>query len=270
MGISAFSSYIFRILGGVNLRILLTNDDGINAPGIRALWQELSQYAEVFVVAPDCERSAASQSITVHHPIRVDEYTVDNYPAISAWQIGGTPTDCVKIALEALLISPPDIIVSGINKGANLGTDVLYSGTVSAAIEGALHCIPSIAVSLDTSTECNFEPAARVTGRLIKKISPNLAGTPNILLNVNIPNTNTDSQDFSITKLGERFYENTFDRREDPRGRSYYWIGGNLRHSSNSADTDIAAIEAGKVSITPIHFDLTNYAIMDLVHEWTR
>jgi len=149
----------------LGLRILLTNDDGITAPGIRALWQELAGIGDVMVVAPDIERSAASQSITVHHPIRVDEHCTE-YPALCAWRVGGTPTDCVKIALESLLTEQPDIVVSGINQGPNLGTDVLYSGTVSAAIEGALHGIPSIAVSLAAWKDCDFGPAAIFAGKL--------------------------------------------------------------------------------------------------------
>ncbi|BBB93064.1 5'/3'-nucleotidase SurE [Methylomusa anaerophila] len=249
------------------MHILLTNDDGINAPGIQTLWQELSKIANITVVAPDSERSASSQAITVHHPIRVDRHCVEE-PPICAWQVGGTPTDCVKIALDALLTEPPDVVVSGINQGSNLGTDVLYSGTVSAAIEGALHGIPAVAVSLDSWHPFDFGPAAKITSKivlsLIEKKLP-----PNTLLNVNIPAL-PESQlgQISITKLGSRNYENTFERREDPRGRIYYWMGGRIVDSDNDPDTDIIAIKQGKISVTPIHFDLTNYRIMNLLATW--
>ena len=150
------------------MKILVTNDDGITAKGINVLWQELSQIAKITVVAPDTEKSATSQAITVHEPIRVDTYEVKDCLAVKAWRVGGTPTDCVKIALDALLEEPPDVIVSGINHGANLATDVLYSGTVSAAIEGAIYNIPSIAVSLDVAKERNFLTAARFVRNFVQ------------------------------------------------------------------------------------------------------
>lgn len=247
--------------------ILLTNDDGINAPGIKALWEELSTIAEIRVVAPDSERSATSQAITVHHPIRVDPYKID-YATVSAWRISGTPTDCVKIAVEALLPERPDIVVSGINQGPNLGTDVLYSGTVSAAIEGALHGIPSVAVSLDNWQNSDFKPAAQFTRAIVQKLIHNPL-PPNTLLNVNVPGRNgTEITDVAITKLGIREYDNTFDKRKDPWGRAYYWMGGKLIDSDNDPDTDVIALKAGKISVTPIHFDLTNYTIMDMLKRW--
>ncbi len=249
------------------MRILLTNDDGIEAAGIEALWHELSKIADITVVAPDVERSATSQAITVHSPIRVDQYQFD-HPGISGWRIGGTPADCVKIALEALMIQPPDVIVSGINHGPNLGTDVLYSGTVSAAIEGALHGIPAIAVSLDGSKQYNFEPAAKFTSTLVQNITKRSL-PPNTLLNVNVPALSTDQLDgVAITKLGVRQYENIFERRHDPRGRMYYWMGGNVLDNDNDDDSDIVAVKNSKISVTPIHFDLTNYDIMDAMKNW--
>jgi 5'-nucleotidase len=249
------------------LHILLTNDDGIHAPGIRALWEELVGFAKVTIVAPDSERSATSQAITVHHPIRVDEYTVGN-PDIQAWRVSGTPTDCVKLALEAILPTYPDIVVSGINQGPNLGTDVLYSGTVSAAIEGALHGVPAIAVSLDTWKLFDFAPAARFTARLIQKTLCN-ALPLYTLLNVNVPAIpEMDLTGVAITKLGVRQYENTFERREDPRGRVYYWMGGSIVETANDLDSDVKAVSQGKVSVTPIHFDLTNYGLMNMLEDW--
>lgn len=249
------------------MRILLTNDDGIGANGIGALWHELSKIADITVVAPDVERSATSQAITVHSPIRVDEYYFDN-PRICGWRIGGTPADCVKIALEELMKNPPDIVVSGINHGPNLGTDVLYSGTVSAAIEGALHGIPAIAISLDGGGQYNFEPAAEFASKLVQNIA-NRSLPPNTLLNVNFPAVAaSDVKGVAITKLGIRQYENSFERRSDPRGRMYYWMGGNIVDNENDDDSDIEAVKGSQISITPIHFDLTNYQLMHLLKSW--
>ncbi|MGI6092628.1 MAG: 5'/3'-nucleotidase SurE [Veillonellaceae bacterium] len=248
------------------MRILLTNDDGINAPGIRALWTELATIAEVVVVAPDSERSATSQAITVHHPIRVDRHCIEN-PNICGWRIGGTPTDCVKIAIESLLDKRPDIVVSGINQGPNLGTDVLYSGTVSAAIEAALHGISAIAVSLDSWGDSDFQPAACFTKKLVGYVENNSL-PPDTLLNVNVPAAKEKINGVQITKLGIRQYDNTFDKRTDPRGRSYYWMAGKVVDSNNDEDTDIAAIKRGMISVTPVHFDLTNYAIMNMLEGW--
>ncbi|SMC55691.1 5'/3'-nucleotidase SurE [Sporomusa malonica] len=250
------------------MHLLLTNDDGINAPGIKALWQELSQIARITVVAPDSEKSASSQAITVHHPIWVDKHCIDSSD-ICAWRVGGTPTDCVKVALESLLTDDrPDIIVSGINQGSNLGTDVLYSGTVSAAIEGALHGLPAIAMSLDSWQPFDFGPSARTARKLVETLAKHSL-PPNTLLNVNVPAL-SDGQltGVSITKLGVRNYENTFERRQDPRGRTYYWMSGHVSETENDPDSDIVAVKKGKVSVTPIHFDLTNYGIMNLLETW--
>ncbi len=257
----------YKSSGGIALRILLTNDDGIGAAGIQALWHELSHIAEVIVVAPDVERSATSQAITVHSPIRVDQYTFDN-PRISGWRIGGTPADCVKIALGTLLTQPPDLIVSGINHGPNLGTDVLYSGTVSAAIEGALHGIPAVAVSLDGGGNYDFAPAAKFMSTFIPKMMSKTLPA-DTLLNINIPAVPTAQMGGTvITKLGVRQYDNIFEGRKDPRGRMYYWLGGNIIDNENEADSDIVAVKLGKVSVTPIHFDLTNYNAIKLVESW--
>ncbi|MDR7865607.1 MAG: 5'/3'-nucleotidase SurE [Sporomusaceae bacterium] len=249
------------------MRILLTNDDGINAPGIQALWRELATIGEVTVVAPDSERSATSQSITVHHPIRVDQFCIDD-PPLCAWRVGGTPTDCVKMAVEALLPVKPDVVVSGINQGPNMGTDVLYSGTVSAAIEGALHGIPAIAVSLATFKPADFRPAARFARKLVLELAERTL-PPDTLLNVNVPPLPDEAlAGVEVTTLGVIEYENTFERREDPRGRIYYWMGGSLKDTDNKDGTDVMAVKKGKISVTPIHFDLTNYGIIKLIKEW--
>lgn len=243
------------------MRILLTNDDGIFAPGIQALLCGMREIGEVFVAAPAMEQSAMSQAITVHHPIRVDEYPLEL--AQTSWSIGGTPTDCVKLALEALMKDKqPDVIVSGINAGMNLGNDVLYSGTVSAAREGALHRIPSFAVSYDARSKANYADAAQIAKRLIPIfMKQNLPADS--LLNINIPaNRSGKELDFVFTRLGRREYANTFEERIDPRGRSYYWMGGQMIASAHNEDTDIFAVDHGKISITPLHFSLTDDALM--------
>ena len=182
---------------------------------------------------------------------------------------GGTPTDCVKIAIESLLDKTPDLVISGINQGPNLGTDVLYSGTVSAAIESALHGIPAIAISLDSLSNSDFKPAARFAKKLAGYIE-RYSLPPDTLLNVNIPECEIEKPvGVKITKLGVRQYDNTFDKRTDPRGRTYYWMGGQVIDSFNDDDTDVMAIKKGFISVTPIHFDLTNYAIMDMLEKWS-
>lgn len=248
------------------MRILLTNDDGISAPGIRALWEKLNQLGEVFIVAPSVEQSASSQAITVHHPIRVDEYKIDT-DGVKGWSIGGTPTDCVKLALESILDKKPDIVISGINLGANLGSDVLYSGTVSAAIEGALHNIPAIAVSLDVWKNPDFSYAADFTRQLACKLMKEKLPS-NTLLNVNVPGTLQEIGEMAMTQLGIREYTNTFDKRTDPRGRCYYWMGGQIIDREDAENTDTFAVKNGRISVTPIHFDLTNYPLLKELKNW--
>lgn len=248
------------------MRILLTNDDGIFAPGIQALLAALQGAGEIFVAAPSLEQSATSQAITVHQPIRVDAYPLNG--AVAGWSIGGTPADCVKLALEALMEAKPDAVVSGMNAGMNLGSDVLYSGTVGAAIEGALHGIPSIAVSYEGGSAADFSAAAKIAGNLALSCMQNKM-QPATLLNINIPKRiDFAKKTIAHTKLGRRIYANTFDKRTDPRGRSYYWMGGEVVSSDHSPDTDIYAVEHGMISVTPIHFDLTNDAFLDTLKDW--
>ena len=251
------------------MRILLTNDDGIGAPGIQALWKSLAEIGDVTVVAPVSERSAMSQAITVHHPIRVDEYCVFDHPRVCGWRVDGTPTDCVKIAVEALLDTPPDIVVSGINHGPNLGTDVLYSGTVSAAIEGAMYGLPAVAISLNCWKSHDFSVAAAFARKIVTAVLENRSLPKHTLLNVNVPAITEDQiRGVSITKLGVVQYANIFERRYDPRGRTYFWLGGNCVDVENSKDSDVAAVKEGYISVTPVHFDLTNYQLMDTLKDW--
>jgi len=244
------------------MHILVTNDDGIYAPGIRALASALRTLGTVSVVAPDRERSATGHAITVHRPLRARHLTLDF--ADLAYAVDGTPADCVKLALEAQLITRPDIVVSGINRGANLGTDVLYSGTVSAAIEAAMLGLPAIAISLADVRNTNYEPAAEFASYLARTWqSRDLP--PDTLLNVNWPK-DTPSQVF-VTNLGRRRYSNSFDKRQDPLGRDYFWMCNNVVEDL-TPHTDVWAIAQGHVSVSPIHFDLTNYQLVAEVGNW--
>lgn len=240
------------------MRILLTNDDGVFAPGIQMLGAGLREIADVVVAAPSMEQSGASHSITVHDPIRVDAFDM---PQMTAWRIGGTPADCVKLALVRLMDEKPDFVISGINQGANLGTDVLYSGTVSAAREGAMHDIPSIAISLDAHCQPDFSQAALFMKTFLPRLQQKTL-PKNLLLNVNVPHNWQCGGCFRFTELGVRKYENTFEKRVDPRGRSYYWMSGTPLMSANAADTDVAVVEKGEISITPIHFELTDQHLL--------
>lgn len=247
------------------MKILISNDDGIVASGIRALIEALSIENEVYVVAPDRERSAAGHSLTLHSPLRVEELE----PRLGAkrnWVTTGTPGDCVKIALSAIL-SPeekPDIVISGINHGPNLGADILYSGTVSCAMEGAMLGYPSIAVSL---ASLNFEPenfifAANFIAKLLPKIKEvNLP--PKSILNINLPALDPeDISGIAITKLGTRMFTDKYEKRIDPRGKVYYWMAGELIQHDSSDGTDINAVRSNLISITPITFEITQESLM--------
>ena len=250
------------------MRILLTNDDGIMAAGIQALCKYLSEIATIDVVAPDGERSATGHGITLRQPIMVREVKLD-YPNVTGFAISGTPADCVKLAIQGQLVPRPDIVISGINQGENLGTDVLYSGTVSAAIEAALNGVPAIAVSL-TSYECfDFQYAAEFTRKLCLYLEQeNLI--KDTLLNVNIPPCAAETvTGVKVTKLCTLRYQDVFEGRVDPRGRQYFWQGGEVdQDGCFDTDSDMAAIRNNEVSITPIHFDLTNYRIIDAIKQW--
>lgn len=241
------------------MKILLTNDDGIMAEGIQKLAIELSKISDVTVVAPDREQSASGHSITLHSPLRIDEIKIGE--KIDAYMVSGTPSDCVKIALESILDEKPDLVVSGINNGPNLGTDVIYSGTVSAAIEGAIHNIKSIALSMaGIKDKINYEGAIHYSCKLINKI---LDFKDGILFNINIPSIeHNEIQGITITELGIRKYQNNYIKRQDPMGKSYYWLSGELMEIGNKETSDIKAIEQNKISITPLHFDLTDYEII--------
>mgnify|MGYP000875658863 CR=1 FL=1 len=244
------------------MRILLTNDDGIHARGIHRLARELSSLGELFVIAPDRERSGTGHSITVFEPIRVIETSMSE--ASAAWIVGGTPVDCVKLALNTLVKQDIDLVVSGINHGPNLGTDVLYSGTVSAAAEGVILGIPSLAVSLNSFREdMEFDYAARFTRNVIR-IAGKRGLDKKTLININIPALGEkEIKGVRITKLGIRNYENLFEERQDPRGNTYYWMGGGIVKEEQESESDVVAVQDGYISITPIHLDLTDYRLID-------
>ncbi len=250
--------------------ILVSNDDGIWASGLRALCGELAKAFEVAAVAPEREKSAAGHGITVHKPLRVNNLTLPGL-GVKGWSVSGTPADCIKLAVEELLTRPPDLVISGINRGENLATDVLYSGTVSAAIEGVLMGIPALAVSLcgEGREIEDYKYAACFTTRLASYLLNNNERETNMLLNVNVPPGNAEKiSGVEITSLGKRRYTNTIHRRVDPRGRSYYWLAGDVDTEVNERGTDVWAVENGYVSITPIQLELTDYEAIERLKGW--
>jgi 5'-nucleotidase len=249
---------------------LVSNDDGINARGIRVLAKRLADEAEneVYVVAPDRERSATGHGLTLHKPLRVDEIQLDGNMK-RVWATTGTPSDCVKFAVCALLEEHPDVVVSGINAGPNMGGDVLYSGTVSAAMEGALLSIPSIAVSMGGRSPKHYEVAADFIACLLKVLSTS-GLPPRTLLNVNVPNVPaSEIQGVAITELGVRLYNDTFERREDPRGRTYYWLSGHAIEEGEAETTDVWAVKHHKISVTPVTFNMTDRSGLETLNGWS-
>lgn len=248
------------------MNILVTNDDGFQAPGIRALAHALAELGRVVVVAPDRERSATGHAITMHKPLRVHE--VDLGAGIEAYHVNGTPSDCVKLGVEALMGERPDLVFSGINNGGNLGTDVLYSGTVSGAVEGAIQGIPSAALSLVTGAVEDYSGAAAFARQLAVRMARH-GLPPDTLLNVNVPGIPPEEiEGVRVTRLSIRRYRDLFHRRTDPRGQVYYWMAGLAVDLDASPDTDSAAVRDGFISITPIHFDLTHMELLDELRGW--
>ena len=241
--------------------ILLTNDDGITSPGLAALREAVSPLGQVVIVAPDRDNSAVSHSLTMHRPLRVVKQ------AESVYALDGTPADCVSIALARILKKRPDLLISGINSGPNLGDDISYSGTVSAAVEGTMYSIPSMAVSLAGEPPYDFGPAGKVAAKLAVMILAR--GLPeNTLMNVNVPG-DTAITGTKVTRQGRRLWENSIQEVFDPRGRRHYWIGGGTPVRDSGKDTDVHAIQTGCISVTPIHLDLTNHeGVFHLRDDW--
>lgn len=265
------------------MNILISNDDGIFALGMRTLANTLASAGHrVSVVCPDRERSATGHGLTMHKPIRAEVIDSVFKDDISAWSCSGTPADCVKLALGALMATPPDVVVSGINHGANLGSDVVYSGTVSAAMEGVMEGIPAIAVSLTSFTQQNFAPAADFIRDLLAEGDGQSfsIGAP-MLLNVNVPAVAAaELKGAKITRQGIRRYFDQFEKRIDPRGKTYYWLAGeaiaeiedplpnqgwpaDLKQSLATIPTDVQAIHDRYISVTPLQYNLT--AVGDLL-----
>jgi 5'-nucleotidase len=246
------------------MHVLISNDDGVDAPGIRVLAQSLGRLGRVTLVAPDRDRSGASNSLTLDQPIRVVQLEEGVY------RVAGTPTDCVHLALCGLLDDDPDIVISGINNAANLGDDVIYSGTVAAAMEGRYLGLPAIAVSLCSQGHVprHFDSAARAAALLMERllVDPLPADT---ILNVNVPDRAWDEiEGFEVTRLGNRHRAEPCIRQLDPRGRPVYWIGPPGSEQDAGPGTDFDAIRRGFVSVTPIHVDLTRFQALDKVAGW--
>ncbi len=242
--------------------VLVTNDDGVHAAALRPLREALRPLGRVVIVAPDRDQSATSHSLTLHRPFRITRHETDVY------SVDGTPTDCVVTAFYGLLDERPSMVVSGINHGPNMGEDVFYSGTVAAAIEGTLQGAPSIAASLVTRQLTDFEEPAEFVGRLARPVAQR--GLPwRRLLNVNLPfRPRAEIAGVQVTRLGSRTYQDTLIRKVDPRGRDYYWIGGEDPVWEPREGTDYHAVHAGFISVTPMHLDLSDTGGLDGMKDW--
>lgn len=274
------------------MKLLISNDDGIFSLGVRTLANTLAEAGhQVTVVCPDRERSATGHGLTLHDPIRVDRVESLFHPSIQAWACSGTPSDCVKLALDGLLDEVPDAVFSGINHGANLGTDVLYSGTVSAAMEGLLENIPSVAFSLTSHKATDFQPAANFARSLIDQMKENPWPQP-MLLNVNVPPVAEEAiAGVALTRQGVRRYFDQFEKRTDPRGKIYYWLTGELleevddpteeftawpntqlepvdRAWLQTMATDVQAIRRNYITVTPLQYNQTCGTGLQQLRSW--
>jgi len=244
------------------MNILVTNDDGIHAPGLTALFQELRSLGQVTVVAPDSEQSAVGHAISLSQPLRVRQVSLDG--DVPGWSVNGFPADCVKIAIAELLPDPPDLVVSGINLGPNVGINVLYSGTVSAATEASILGVRALALSLNTYKRTDFVRAARLARQVLARLLEWPGWTPEVCLNVNLPDLPPDQvRGLKFTRQDVGPLVEHFERRVDPRERIYYWLAEINDRQAPDLNTDFGALEAGYVSITPIHHDLTHYPSLE-------
>ncbi len=246
--------------------IVLTNDDGYNAPGIRALWEELSKETEVVIVAPETEQSAVGHAITLSNPLKVRK--IVEAGRFIGYAVSGTPADCVKIAVTVLLEEPPQLVVSGVNQGGNLGTCAIYSGTVSAATEAAIMGVPAIAISLNSFEYQDFSVAVS----FVRKFYPLVIkqGLPEgVSLNINVPAVSRkEIKGAVVTRQGKSRVIETFDKRVDPRNNTYYWLAGEMKFNEVEQGTDCEMVAENYISITPIHFDLTNFKALETLREW--
>ena len=251
------------------MHILVTNDDGVQAPGLLALAQEMRKLGKVTVFAPEKNWTASGHAKTMERPLRVHETTLtDGYPALAS---DGAPSDCVALPLLGLVEEKIDLVVSGINPSANIGHDVTYSGTVTAAMEAAIAGVPGIAVSLDSpnhNSTLDYRTAAIVARRVVEHVIKD-SFPEGVLLNVNVPYVREDElKGYMITRQGLRVYRDALDERMDPRGKPYYWIGGEAPTGVNEPGTDFGALRAGYVSITPLQLDLTAREAMETLKSW--
>lgn len=245
------------------MKILVSNDDGVQAQGLFMLVEALESLGEVTVIAPDRNRSGASNSLTLENPLRV------NRLRNGFLSVGGTPTDCVHLAITGLLSEKPDLVVSGINAGANLGDDIFYSGTVAAAMEGCFLGVPSMAVSL-TNGHIQYETAAKVAREIAISLMKNPLPSQT-MLNINVPDLAIDElKGFDITRLGTRHRAERTLEEKDPRGNPIYWVGPPGPEQDAGVGTDFFAINSGRVSITPLQLDLTNYRVFDSLSGWVK
>ncbi len=251
------------------MRILLTNDDGIYSEGIQVLRKQLEKIAKVTIIAPDRERSTIGHAMTLRKPLRINEVNING--DYLGYSIDGTPVDCVIMGLlEIMKNSKPDMVVSGINRGPNLGDDIIYSGTVSAAMEGAMRNVPSLAVSIAAYENFKFESAALVTKNIVSHLIKNNLPS-NLILNINVPNIDYDKiEGIVVTRHGKRVYQDEIKIIHDPQGTTHYWLGGDLPEGKIEPDTDFEAIYHHKVSITPLSLDLTDYNNMPKVKDWVK
>jgi 5'-nucleotidase len=257
----------FKTIIGTNiLKILVTNDDGIDSAGIAALKESLIEIADVVVVAPHKEQSAVGHGITMQIPLRVFDYYKNG--DFFGHAVMGTPADCVKMGIRNIVEGTPDLVISGINHGSNTAINIIYSGTVSAAREAAIMDIPSIAISVTSHSAKDFKYAGEVAKMLAKKVFEE--GLPNgTLLNVNVPNLPEEQiAGLIVTKQGKSKWDDIYEKRTDPYGKDYYWLKGALFEIDKDLDTDQGAIRQNYISVTPIHFDLTDYKTYAKLKEW--
>lgn len=243
--------------------ILVTNDDGVHATGIEVLSAVAGRLGDVRVVAPDRQQSASSHSLTLHRPLRVTDVGEGRHV------VDGTPTDCVLLAVNELLEAVPEFVLSGVNHGPNMGEDVLYSGTVAAAMEGTILGIPSIAVSFVGNEYSELGRWEDFLTELIGRLVGRESFPDETFFNINLPDRDpSEVRGVRVTSLGRRVYSDSLSRAEDPHGRNYYWIGGGESHWSGDEDSDFRAIRAGCASVTPLHLDLTNHRLLEEVRSW--
>ena len=247
-------------------RLLVANDDGIEAPGLVALARALRSVGQVVVVAPERNWSAVGHTKTMHKPLRASEVAFSD--GITAYETSGSPSDCVALALLGLVRHPIDLVVSGINDGANMGTDVLYSGTFAAAAEAVVNGVSAFAISLDSGSHRNYGPAARFAAELARRLLDSQDERP-WLLNVNAPDLPEGQiRGVQVTRLGQRLYQDALVERLDPRGRPYYWIGGERPAGIAEEGTDLGAVAAGMISVTPVLLDLTDRNRLNTLERW--